>query len=137
MKASKTKLIIGLFIIAGAIAYLIYTNFQTSFLYYFTVGEIAAKADELVGKRMRMAGRVGEGTLAHDRTSRTYLFSLTEGDDSIAVTYQGTIPDTFREGADAVVEGLLIEPAKFDADLVFAKCPSKYESEIEEKGNDQ
>ena len=75
-----------------------------------------------------MAGTVQEGSLLKSSEANTYKFGLKDGPYTISVTYKGALPDTFREQGEAVVEGALTAPNDFKADLVFAKCPSKYES---------
>ena len=44
-------------------------------------------------------------------------------------------PDLFKEGAEIVVEGHLVHASSgilFQADKLFAKCPSKFEAEATE-----
>ena len=58
-------------------------------------------------------------------------------DRTLPVTYQGIIPDTFKENAEVVVEGFY-HPQKtvFRATTLLAKCPSKYEGLAEEDSKD-
>jgi cytochrome c-type biogenesis protein CcmE len=46
------------------------------------------------------------------------------------VNYVGSqpVPDTFKDRADAVVEGKVLADGTFEADHLQAKCASKYES---------
>ena len=45
------------------------------------------------------------------------------------VVYTGIIPDTFTAGAEVTVEGHLESSGVFQANTIFANCPSKYEAE--------
>jgi cytochrome c-type biogenesis protein CcmE len=57
-------------------------------------------------------------------------FVLTEQGRDLAVSYVGRdpLPDTFKDGAQALVEGKLRPDNRFVAEQVQAKCASKYEA---------
>jgi cytochrome c-type biogenesis protein CcmE len=57
-------------------------------------------------------------------------FVLTEQGKDLAVSYVGRdpLPDTFKDGAQALVEGKLRPDNRFVAEQVQAKCASKYEA---------
>ena len=42
------------------------------------------------------------------------------------VTYSGSLPDLFREGQGAVIEGILLKDNIIDASTVFAKHDENY-----------
>jgi cytochrome c-type biogenesis protein CcmE len=50
------------------------------------------------------------------------------------VDYAGAVPDTFKPGAEVIVEGGM-KPASgiFKAGTLMTKCPSKYEKMREEE----
>ena len=48
---------------------------------------------------------------------------------TIAVRYSGTVPDTFKAGAEVIVEGGLDAQGRFVAKTLMTKCPSKYQKE--------
>jgi cytochrome c-type biogenesis protein CcmE len=51
---------------------------------------------------------------------------VTDGNRAIAVTYQGVLPDLFREGQGVVAEGTLDGAGVFKADNVLAKHDETY-----------
>ena len=55
---------------------------------------------------------------------------LEEQGKNLAVSYVGRdpLPDTFKDGAQALVEGRLNPQGSFVAEQVQAKCASKYEA---------
>jgi cytochrome c-type biogenesis protein CcmE len=53
-------------------------------------------------------------------------FDVTDGKNSIAVVYQGLLPDLFREGQGVVTEGVLEPSGTFKADTVLAKHDENY-----------
>jgi len=77
------------------------------------------------GARIRLGGLVKPGTLA--RTGDLAVrFEVTDGANTILVTYRGILPDLFREGQGVVAEGALDASGEFRADTVLAKHDETY-----------
>ena len=57
-------------------------------------------------------------------------FVLEEQGKAVPVSYVGRdpLPDTFKDGAQALVEGRMKSDGHFEAEQVQAKCASKYEA---------
>ena len=57
-------------------------------------------------------------------------FVLVEQGKGLTVSYVGTdpLPDTFKDGAQCLVEGKVQPDGRFVAETVQAKCASKYEA---------
>ena len=53
-------------------------------------------------------------------------FRVTDGKSDIAVTYDGVMPDLFREGQGVVAEGRVGQDGVFVASNVLAKHDEKY-----------
>ena len=53
---------------------------------------------------------------------------VTDGSQTIPVTYRGVIPDTFTDSVDVVVEGRYNRDGTFVATTLLAKCASRYEN---------
>lgn len=76
------------------------------------------------GTRFRLGGLVEEGSV--DKSNQpTIAFKITDGDNTVAVSFKGLLPDLFREGQGVVTEGRLIGGA-FVADEVLAKHDENY-----------
>jgi cytochrome c-type biogenesis protein CcmE len=77
---------------------------------------------------MRVSGNVRNGSISH--VPGGVDFVLTEQGKDLAVSYLGRdpLPDTFKDGAQALVEGKLRPDNRFVAEQVQAKCASKYEA---------
>lgn len=129
--AAKMKFVIGGVIIIAALGCLAYVGFQESKAYYITVDEYAAMSGRLEGETVRLAGDVVTGSI--DRSKPQLEFAISSVDDSVKVRYVGQdiIPDTFKEGAKALVEGNIGPDGVFLARHIEAKCASKYEAEYE------
>ena len=100
-------------------------------LYYRTVAEVAASGDAHVGETFRLAGRVAAGSVTVRAGARPDVrYGLADGDGLIQVHSPRSLPDAFSEGAEVVAEGRLVAPDRFEASVVIAKCPSKYEARL-------
>ena len=130
---AKTKFIIGGAVIVAALAWLGFAGFQESKAYYVTVDEFVAMKGELGNKTLRLAGDVVAGSI--DRSKPQLEFAITSSEISIPVRYTGSgfIPDTFKDGSKALVEGRLDADGVFNARRIEAKCASKYEAEYDDR----
>jgi cytochrome c-type biogenesis protein CcmE len=77
------------------------------------------------GSRVRLGGLVATGSVAHGADGLVH-FDVTDGRTSIAVAYQGILPDLFREGQGVVAEGVIGSDLSFKADTVLAKHDERY-----------
>jgi len=77
------------------------------------------------GARIRLGGLVKPGTLTRGDNLRI-RFEVTDGSNSVPVTYVGILPDLFREGQGVVTEGALDSGGTFKADNVLAKHDETY-----------
>ena len=74
---------------------------------------------------MRIGGLVKAGTFVKEG-GQTYDFAVTDTKHEVKVTYTGLLPDLFREGQGAVVEGIVGADGLFRADSVLAKHDERY-----------
>ena len=126
MKNKRLKFGVGIAIILAVVVWEGISGFQQSKTYYFTVNEL------LQGKGKNQRVRVG-GVVAPDSIQRhgdQVTFRLAQDAQSIPVTYVGsdTLPDTFKGGAQAIVEGDFTASGTFRAEKIQAKCASKYQA---------
>ncbi|HEY6992906.1 MAG TPA: cytochrome c maturation protein CcmE [Xanthobacteraceae bacterium] len=77
------------------------------------------------GQRIRIGGLVKEGSVRRG-DSLAVRFEVTDGRNTIAVAYQGLLPDLFREGQGVVAEGALDSAGTLRADSVLAKHDETY-----------
>ena len=128
MVKGKLKFIIAIIIIAGAISYLVFSGVKDTMVYYLTIEELQAKVPDVYGERVRVSGTVVPGSIVKDGNGNIE-FTITDGSNNIDVKYSGIIPDIFADDVEAVVEGNYSQQNVFDADVLLAKCPTKYESD--------
>jgi cytochrome c-type biogenesis protein CcmE len=77
------------------------------------------------GTRIRLGGLVKPGSVQRGE-QLAVRFEVTDGKSAIAVSYQGVLPDLFREGQGVVAEGVVQAGGAFKADSVLAKHDEKY-----------
>ena len=123
----RRKFIIVAVIVALVIGFLGYRGFMASATYYYEVSEFVVQQDSFIGKSVRVSGIVADGTI--EKQGTTLKFTISDGEDNLRVVYKGVVPDAFKAGGEAVVEGKLNTAGTFEAQTLFAKCPSKYEPE--------
>ena len=77
------------------------------------------------GTRVRLGGLVVEGSIVKSRDLNV-RFEVTDGNKAVGVSYQGILPDLFREGQGVVAEGVVEPGGGFKADTVLAKHDERY-----------
>jgi cytochrome c-type biogenesis protein CcmE len=124
----RSKFMVGSAIIVLTLISLAYVGFTQSKTYYHTISELSALHGTSLHQRMRVSGNVRSGTIAH--VPGAVEFVLTEQGKDLNVSYVGRdpLPDTFKDGAQALVEGKMRSDNRFEAQQVQAKCASKYEA---------
>lgn len=132
----RVKFLIAGGLILGAISYLMFSGISETMVYYYTVPETLAKVEKIDGKGIRMSGYVFPGSISREPIKSRVRFLVCDDQrtERIPVIYEGIIPDTFKDEAEVVVEGVYSSREDlFRATVLLAKCPSKYEAEREKK----
>jgi cytochrome c-type biogenesis protein CcmE len=118
----------GAIIAAGLVALgtasaLVLNALNSNIALYVTPSEVlAGKAPE--GRAFRIGGLVKQGSLRRDNL--TAHFVITDTVQDINVSYTGLLPDLFKEGKGAVVQGKLEAGGQFKAAEVLAKHDENY-----------
>ena len=131
----RHKFTAGALVVATGLFYLFLTGFQQSSSTHMTLQSLtkAAQEDGLKGERIQLGGStVVPGSIQWDKYQSSAAFDITDGERIMRVQYVGNavLPDTFKDEALVVLEGEYVAANNsFDAEVVFAKCPSKYEGQ--------
>lgn len=125
----QARIIAGIFIIVGLVGYLAFLGFEDGKSYYVTCDEVAAEQSEFTNTNLKLAGVVVDGSITRDGDILT--FKLEYDGATFPVRYIGMdpVPDTFKDGVEAVVDGRLLADGSFEGKRIQAKCASKYESD--------
>jgi cytochrome c-type biogenesis protein CcmE len=75
-----------------------------------------------------VGGLVETGSIQH--VGHETCFILTQNNQALKVAYSGSdpLPDSFRDGAEALADGKMGTDGTFHANKIQAKCASKYET---------
>jgi cytochrome c-type biogenesis protein CcmE len=113
--------------IIGTLAWLAAGGINETKTYYKTISEVAAMGDRAMDQRLRVGGDVEAKSIV--RNGKEVRFVLTQENLRLPVVYAGIdpLPDTFRDGAQALADGKMRPDGVFQANKIQAKCASKYE----------
>ena len=131
-KNSKGLYAAALSLFLVGVGYLMFAGISENSQYFLNVSEaLAMPSDKLYSARL--FGTVkGEG-IAKLGNGAGVAFHLEDKDNAaqtLRVVYEGAVPDTFKAGAEVIVEGAYVaSESTFRADSLMTKCPSKYEKE--------
>jgi len=134
-KQRRLTLIVGLGTVVTAAVTMIAIAFSSTFSYFLTPSEIAGSPVE-DGRVFRLGGLVEADSCK--RSGEILRFVVTDGADTIAVSFSGIVPDLFREGQGVITDGRLVGGA-FLADTILAKhdenyIPAEIIDELKERG---
>lgn len=123
-RSNHWKFGIGIAVIVGVALWGAVSGFRQSKMYYVTVQELVN--NKVARQHVRVGGTVEKGSITRRRG--TLWFRLSQNAETIPVVYvgTGTLPDTFKGGAQAIVQGNYTSGGAFQADQIQAKCASKY-----------
>jgi len=105
-------------------AVLVLSALKDSIVFFNSPTDLAEK-HIAPGTRVRLGGLVKEGTVQRG-DNLAVRFEVTDGNKAVAVSYQGILPDLFREGQGVVAEGTVEPGGGFKADSVLAKHDERY-----------
>ncbi len=117
-----TIVLTGMVLLSGAVA-LVLTALDENLSYFYSPSDIAEAPQ---GRSIRLGGLVEEDSLERQTDGVTVTFRITDMANSIAVTYQGLLPDLFSEGQGVITEGTMGPNGVFVAREVLAKHDETY-----------
>ncbi|CAB3918447.1 cytochrome c maturation protein CcmE [Achromobacter denitrificans] len=113
---------LGLLALAAA---LVLNALQSNLVFFFSPTQVMAKEAPASGS-FRVGGLVEQGSLRREADGLTLRFVVTDTAHTVPVSYQGLLPDLFREGKGVVVAGKLGPDGVFRATEVLAKHDENY-----------
>ncbi|MFL6797829.1 MAG: cytochrome c maturation protein CcmE [Xanthobacteraceae bacterium] len=123
-KQRRLALIGGALTVFGVAMALMLTTLKDSIVFFNSPSDVVEKHIQ-PGTRVRLGGLVKAGSIERGDSLRV-RFEVTDGKSTVPVTYQGLLPDLFREGQGVVAEGTLDSRGVFRADNVLAKHDETY-----------
>lgn len=132
------RFLLGLVAVAGVVTYLVWTGVTETMVYYLTPTELLAKVDDDPTFRdmgVKVSGKVVAGTYQRVDGELLHTFTVQDLEDASStfdVEYRSTLPDTFSDEVEVVLEGRLRADGVFEATTLLTKCGSRYEASPEE-----
>jgi len=115
-------------VIVGSLLWLATAGISGSQTYYKTIAELFQMGSSAQSRHVRVGGDVQANSIV--RSNGVVYFTLVGEQDktSLKVAYEGRdpLPDTFKDGAQALADGRLGPDNVFHASEIQAKCASKY-----------
>ncbi|MBL4620016.1 MAG: cytochrome c maturation protein CcmE [Marinicaulis sp.] len=128
MKPTKRNkrigLIVGGAVLLGGAGLLVSNALQRNISYFYTPSEVI-EAGLAANTRIRLGGMVEDGSLQSSDDVKI-TFRVTDGGQSIIVSYSGILPDLFREGQGVIAQGRMQADGSFIADTILAKHDENY-----------
>ncbi|MDQ7834684.1 MAG: cytochrome c maturation protein CcmE [Humidesulfovibrio sp.] len=131
-KGGKGIYIAALVLFLGGVGYLVTSGVTKDSVYFLNVGEaLATDATQL--KQARLFGNVAAEGIESLQPGPGVSFVLLDKETpgkTLHVSYRGAVPDTFKAGAEVIVEGGMdTATGVFKASTLITKCPSKYQKQ--------
>jgi cytochrome c-type biogenesis protein CcmE len=135
MPRKQLKFAIGPVIVVLVLAWIATSALNSTLAYYQTVSELYAMEEDgtLEGKRLKVIGEVVPGSIQRTEDAVKFTIVDLETNETLDINFVGTdpLPDTFRDYAEAVVDGEYSGDGLFTGTTLQAKCASKYERELD------
>lgn len=114
--------------ILGTLGWLAAGGVSETKTYYKTIAEVSKMGGQAQDKRIRVGGDVAANSIV--REGKDVKFVLQQDELKLPVVYSGIdpLPDTFKDGAQALADGKMGPDGVFRASKIQAKCASKYEA---------
>lgn len=90
--------------------------------FYKTPKEITGT--KFLGQYLRIGGFVKKDSVK--QRGAVIYFTITDFEEKIHITYEGVLPDLFREEQGVIVQGVLKSKRNLVADKIFAKHDENY-----------
>ncbi len=99
--------------------------FQENMMFFVEISEVE-KGNYPEDRNFRVGGLVVEGSVRREPGELEVSFELTDLGSELTVSYNGILPDLFREGQGVIAHGRLDDGGVFVADEVLAKHDENY-----------
>jgi len=128
----KIRLVVALSVAVLLATALVYTSFSAS-------TEAKSPSELLADTPAGSVEAYGKVLTEETLPDGSREFVIADPEDAAAtvpVTYEGQVPDPFREGRDVIVTGEMVDGTLIaEKDSLITKCPSKFSDEAEEDPN--
>jgi cytochrome c-type biogenesis protein CcmE len=122
-RTKRLLLILVIVAAASSATALVLNAFNSNLVFFYSPSQVAAK-EVPAGRAFRLGGLVERGTVKRD--GLVVHFRVTDTVVDVPVTYEGILPDLFKEGKGVVAQGAVDSHGVFVAREVLAKHDENY-----------
>ena len=116
-------ILLSLIFLTAAILLILF-NSKKNLIFFYTPTEFL-NSNLQKNDSVRIGGFVKKESIIRKKNNE-YNFIITDNKTDLSIEYNGLLPDLFREGQGAVIEGKLINKDLIKAETVFAKHDENY-----------
>ncbi|GAA4356294.1 cytochrome c maturation protein CcmE [Kangiella marina] len=128
MKAHRRNKLIaiigGLLLLSGAVGLILYA-LSSNINHFYPPTEVSQGKAPL-DKTIRVGGLVAYNSVKRAEDGLEVEFTVTDNKSSLVISFEGILPDLFKEGQGVIAEGKLVSKTHFKATKVLAKHDEKY-----------
>tara|TARA_Y100001970_G_scaffold283604_1_gene399218 strand:- start:38945 stop:39385 length:441 start_codon:yes stop_codon:yes gene_type:complete len=124
LRFQRLILILITLVVLGAAVLLILYNTKENIIFFYTPTELLEN-NPATNKKVRIGGYIKSDSFKK-KSQNKYEFKITDNKNDLLVIYEGILPDLFREGQGAVIEGYFDIKSKIRASKVYAKHDENY-----------
>ena len=99
--------------------------FKENMMFYVEISEVA-QGNYPQDRNFRVGGLVVEGSVKRQPGELEVEFAVSDLENELVITYDGILPDLFREGQGIIAHGQMGDDGTFVADEVLAKHDENY-----------
>ena len=99
--------------------------FKENMMFYIEISEVA-KGNYPQDRNFRVGGLVVDGSVKRQTGELEVEFAVSDLENELVITYDGILPDLFREGQGIIAHGRMGDNGTFTADEVLAKHDENY-----------
>lgn len=132
MKNKKARIAMAFTVVSGLLVWLTVSGFNDNMQYYASIKDVHEMGAKAQTTGLRVKGFLVEGSVQKSNNSLDVYFVIEESGKQLRVHYDKELPDTFKDGSEVLVEGKMDEAGVFQAQMLMAKCPSKYDTSVDE-----
>ncbi len=111
-------------VVIGLAVLLVSVALRDEIVFFYDPTEVVSGTKVLPGQNFRIGGLVEDGSVVKKETNISFV--VTDGENSVPVSFEGILPDLFREGQGVIAEGAMDTQGRFIAQNVLAKHDENY-----------
>lgn len=125
LKRKRLGIILALLTGLSLAVFLLLQAFNENMMFFYSTTDVQ-QGKAPVNQPFRLGGMVAENSVTRSNTTLEVRFVVTDFQNPVTVSYQGILPDLFREGQGVIAKGQLNADNLFVATEILAKHDETY-----------